>query len=147
AGSIPVTRSTVKGLVTANVTGPGTPGQHAGTAHTWDNVGLTPTEGPAMTPPKRPARREFGQLDQLPSGRWRARFTGPDGRRITAPLTFATRREGTDYLARTRAELLAGNVAAVVPTTTTLEAYAAEYLRTAASDRKSVVYGESVDLG
>ena len=86
-----------------------------------------------MTPPKRPARREFGQLDQLPSGRWRARFTGPDGRRITAPLTFATRREGTDYLARTRAELLAGNVAAVVPTTTTLEAYAAEYLRTAAS--------------
>ncbi|MEE1651781.1 site-specific integrase [Brachybacterium sp. J144] len=86
-----------------------------------------------MTPPKRPARREFGQLDQLPSGRWRARFTGPDGRRITAPLTFATRREGADYLARTRAELLAGNVAPVVPTMTTLEAYAAEYLRTAAT--------------
>ncbi|MGO1201225.1 MAG: Lsr2 family DNA-binding protein, partial [Dermabacteraceae bacterium] len=86
-----------------------------------------------MTAPKRSARREFGQLDKLPSGRWRARFTGPDGRRITAPLTFATRREGTDYLARTRSELLAGNVAAVVPTMTTLEAYAAEYLRTAAS--------------
>ncbi|MGP9581329.1 tyrosine-type recombinase/integrase [Brachybacterium sp. AOP35-5H-19] len=78
------------------------------------------------------SRREFGQLERLPSGRWRARFTAPDGRRIRAPRTFATRREGADYLARVRGELLAGNVAAVVPTTTTLEDYARTYLRDAA---------------
>ena len=78
------------------------------------------------------SRREFGQLERLPSGRWRARFTAPDGRRIRAPRTFPTRREGADYLARVHGELLAGNVAAVVPTTTTLEDYAHEYLRTAA---------------
>ena len=79
------------------------------------------------------SRREFGQLERLPSGRWRARFTAPDGRRIRAPRTFATRREGAEYLARVRGELLAGNVAAVVPTTTTLEDYARTYLRDAAA--------------
>ena len=79
------------------------------------------------------SRREFGQLERLPSGRWRARFsTAPDGHRVRAPRTFGTRREGADYLARVRGELLAGNVAAVVPTTVTLEDYAREYLRTAA---------------
>src|SRR5699024_138809 len=46
---------------------------------------------------------------------------------------FATRREGAEYLARVRGELLAGNVAAVVPTTTTLEDYARTYLRDAAA--------------
>ena len=75
-------------------------------------------------------RREFGQVDRLPSGRYRARFTGPDGRRISAPHTFTTRREATEFLAKTRGELLAGNTAAVIPCTMTLAEYLTQYLHT-----------------
>ena len=79
------------------------------------------------------SRRSFGMIDQLPSGRWRARFTGPDSRRRTAPVTFATRRDADAYLARVHAELLAGNVAAVIPVPVTLAEHAEDYLRTAAA--------------
>ena len=75
-------------------------------------------------------RREFGQVDRLPSGRYRARFTGPNGRRISAPHTFTTRREATEFLAKTRGELLAGNTAAVIPCTMTLAEYLTQYLHT-----------------
>ena len=75
-------------------------------------------------------RREFGQVDRLPSGRYRARFTGPDGRRISAPHTFTTRREAAEFLAKTRGELLAGNTAAVIPCTMTLAEYLTQYLHT-----------------
>lgn len=75
-------------------------------------------------------RREFGQVDRLPSGRYRARFTGPNGRRISAPHTFTTRREAAEFLAKTRGELLAGNTAAVIPCTMTLAEYLTQYLHT-----------------
>ena len=42
-------------------------------------------------------RRTTGAVDRLPSGRWRARFTTPDGRRLTA--TRATKREADAWLA------------------------------------------------
>ncbi|HET6873639.1 MAG TPA: site-specific integrase [Acidimicrobiales bacterium] len=42
-------------------------------------------------------RRTRGAVDQLPSGRWRARFTTPDGRRLSA--TVATKREADAWLA------------------------------------------------
>ena len=34
-------------------------------------------------------RRRFGSLRQLPSGRWQATYSTPDGTRVTAPHTFA----------------------------------------------------------
>ncbi|ATG52637.1 site-specific integrase [Brachybacterium vulturis] len=81
----------------------------------------------------RRTHREFGQIDRQRSGRYRARFTGPDGRLVTAPHTFATKREATDYLARVRGELLAGNTAAVIPTRITVAEAVATYLRTNAT--------------
>jgi hypothetical protein len=36
-------------------------------------------------------RRHSGSLRQLPSGRYQVRYTGPDGRRRTAPQTFPSR--------------------------------------------------------
>ncbi|MDN5599222.1 MAG: site-specific integrase, partial [Brachybacterium sp.] len=81
---------------------------------------------------RRRSHREFGQIDRQRSGRYRARFTGPDGRMVSAPSTFATRPEASEYLARVRAELLAGNVAAVAPSRVTLAQYAESYLRTSA---------------
>ncbi|MGO1226530.1 MAG: tyrosine-type recombinase/integrase [Brachybacterium sp.] len=76
------------------------------------------------------SRREFGQIDRQRSGRYRARFTGPDGRLVSAPRTFARRREAADYLARVRGELLAGNTAAVIPTRVTVAEAVDTYLRT-----------------
>ena len=40
-----------------------------------------------MTPAK---HRPFGTVAQLPSGKFRARYTGPDGRKYSAPTTFFT---------------------------------------------------------
>ena len=34
------------------------------------------------------SKRSFGQISKLPSGRYRARYTGPDTRLYNAPVTF-----------------------------------------------------------
>jgi integrase len=52
--------------------------------------------------------RSFGTLRQLPSGRWQARYRGPDGLLRTAPGTFVRKTDGSRWLAMTEAELLAG---------------------------------------
>ena len=39
-------------------------------------------------------KRGFGQIIKLPSKRYRARYTGPDGALHNAPTTFDTREEG-----------------------------------------------------
>lgn len=44
-------------------------------------------------------RRSFGQLDKLPSGRWRARYTAPTQARVTAPHTFAAQTDAEGWLA------------------------------------------------
>ena len=38
------------------------------------------------------AKRGFGEISALPSGRFRARYTGPDTRRHSAPVTFVASR-------------------------------------------------------
>lgn len=42
-------------------------------------------------------RRTRGAVDRLPSGRWRARFTSPDGRRLAA--AFVTKASADSWLA------------------------------------------------
>lgn len=81
----------------------------------------------------RRSRSSFGQVAVLPSGRFRVRFTGPDGTRRTGPVTFATRSEAEAYLVQVHAELLRGNTLAVIPTTTTVADYLSTYLRDAAT--------------
>ncbi|MGV9616286.1 tyrosine-type recombinase/integrase [Nocardia xishanensis] len=43
-------------------------------------------------------KRSFGTLRQMTSGRWQARYTGPDMRRYKAPKTFATEDDGKTWL-------------------------------------------------
>ncbi|MEV6963209.1 site-specific integrase [Streptomyces sp. NPDC051207] len=50
-------------------------------------------------------RREFGTVRRLPSGRWQARYIGPDGQRYTAPETFETRSGAQDWLNLVRADI------------------------------------------
>ena len=44
------------------------------------------------------AKRGFGEISVLPSGRFRARYTGPDTRRHSAPVTFVARIDAEGWL-------------------------------------------------
>lgn len=48
-----------------------------------------------MAPPK---KRSFGQIDTLPSGKHRARYTGPDGHLHKAPRTYFTKDDAAAWL-------------------------------------------------
>src|SRR5664280_2006709 len=43
-------------------------------------------------------KRGFGEISRLPSGRYRARYTGPDANRHSAPLTFVARIDAEGWL-------------------------------------------------
>jgi Phage integrase, N-terminal SAM-like domain len=51
------------------------------------------------------SRRRFGRVRRLPSGRYQARYRGPDGVDHPAPSTFATKTDAERWLARTEVEI------------------------------------------
>lgn len=54
------------------------------------------------------ARRGFGSIRKLPSGRFQARYVGPDGREHKAPDTFPRKSDADVWLARVRTEIAEG---------------------------------------
>src|SRR5512144_1569080 len=54
---------------------------------------------PQRGKPRMSGRRRFGALRKLPSGRYQASWTGPDGRRRSTATTFATKTEAARWLA------------------------------------------------
>jgi integrase len=50
-------------------------------------------------------RREWGRVRQLASGRWQARYPGPDGVLRPAPMTFETKKAASSWLADKQAEI------------------------------------------
>lgn len=54
------------------------------------------------------AKRAFGNTRELPSGRWQARYRGPDGRMRSAPQTFARKRDAERWLTLKEAEIARG---------------------------------------
>lgn len=61
-----------------------------------------------MATKKRKRRETFGQIDKLPSGRYRARYVAPDGERHGAPMTFDTMTDARTWLGGIRSDLAAG---------------------------------------
>jgi integrase len=63
---------------------------------------------------RRQTRRHFGSIRRLPSGRWQARYPGPDGLQHTArtpdgrSLTFDSQQYANAYLARVHADIQTG---------------------------------------
>ena len=51
-------------------------------------------------------KRRFGRVRRLPSGRYQARYLGPDGVDRPAPETFATKGEAETWLVRIEADIL-----------------------------------------
>ncbi len=50
-------------------------------------------------------KRDWGRIRQLPSGRWQARYPGPDDKLRAAPQTFERKAEASNWLADKRAEI------------------------------------------
>jgi integrase len=55
---------------------------------------------------RKDARRRFGNVRQLPSGRYQASYRGPDGLRRNAPNTFTTEKLAEKWLTLKEAEIL-----------------------------------------
>ncbi|KAF3466534.1 tyrosine-type recombinase/integrase [Streptomyces sp. Tu 3180] len=53
-------------------------------------------------------RRRFGAIRRLPSGRYQARYPGPDGVMRPAPFTFETMADADDWLAEKQTEIRRG---------------------------------------
>ncbi len=53
-------------------------------------------------------RRGFGNIRQLPSGRWQARYPGPDGQFRKAPDTFETKRAAERWLSVVESQIIQG---------------------------------------
>src|SRR5690625_1162840 len=58
---------------------------------------------------KKVARRRFGKIRRLPSGRYQASYIGPDGLRRTAPETYEHEWQAEDWLKLREAELVRGD--------------------------------------
>ncbi|MGW3066238.1 tyrosine-type recombinase/integrase [Streptomyces sp. NPDC001130] len=54
-------------------------------------------------------RRQFGRVRKLPSGRYQARYVGPDGQLRPAPETFRTKKDADDWLADKQTEMRRGD--------------------------------------
>ena len=54
-------------------------------------------------------KRRFGRVRRLPSGRWQARYNGPDGIDRPAPRTLASKTDAERWLALTEAEIVRGD--------------------------------------
>ncbi|WP_425003861.1 tyrosine-type recombinase/integrase [Mycolicibacterium sp. S3B2] len=55
---------------------------------------------------KDPKPGTFGSVHQLPSGRYRASYYGPDGRRYKAPTTFTAQKAARSWLALRQSEII-----------------------------------------
>jgi integrase len=56
-----------------------------------------------------PGKRRFGRVRELPSGRWQARYKGPDGIDRPASQTFDSRTSAERWLTLTEAEVIRGD--------------------------------------
>lgn len=59
-----------------------------------------------MVPARKRSKRSFGGLRRLPSGRWQANYTGPDGVLHKAPATFDAKVDAEAWLADRRREIV-----------------------------------------
>jgi integrase len=73
-------------------------------------------------------RRRFGRVRKLPSGRWQARYPGPDGTDHSAPHTFATKKDAQRWLTVKEADITRGDWFDPAAGTVPFAEYAAEWM-------------------
>lgn len=72
--------------------------------------------------------KRFGEVSKLPSGRWRARYWGPDGQRYSAPRTFSTKTDAGTFLTLREADIAREEWKPNPTTATAFGDYAATWL-------------------
>ncbi|WP_371670386.1 site-specific integrase [Streptomyces sp. NBC_00289] len=77
---------------------------------------------------KRKSRRGFGRIRKLPSGRYQARYPGPDGVLRPADRTFATTTDADRWLAKKRIEIEDGRWIDPAEGQTTVREWSARWL-------------------
>lgn len=79
---------------------------------------------------KQGRRASFGSVRKLPSGRFQARYTAPDGIEHRAPTTFQFKGDAQTWLAMERTKITNGKWMPVLdkPTTTTFTDYSTDWL-------------------
>lgn len=85
---------------------------------------------------KRKQRRAFGRIRKLPSGRYQARYPGPDGILRPADRTFATKTDAGRWLDRKRIEIDEGRWIDPADGQTTVRDWAARWLAAVAPQLK-----------
>ncbi len=94
---------------------------------------------------RRRARRSFGSVERLPSGRFRARVIGPEGRHVSAPTTFISRTDASVWVDVQHADLVRGTWRAPVrpSASPTVAAYVGEWIEQHPTARNSTkeLYG------
>ncbi len=63
-------------------------------------------ESGTLMPNAKGSRKRFGSIRTLPSGKYQARYTGPDGLVHHAPMTFQTTGDADTWLATVRADIV-----------------------------------------
>lgn len=56
----------------------------------------------------KPGHRRFGNVRARASGRWQARYLGPDGRLRSAPMTFGSRKDAERWLTLVESQMIRG---------------------------------------
>jgi len=77
---------------------------------------------------RRKGRRTFGNVWQLPSGRHRASYLGPDGKRRGGPTTFPTVADADAWLSTVSTQIVSGDWRPPEPSRETFGAYAKRHL-------------------
>ena len=62
-----------------------------------------------------PKSRQFGNIRKLPSGRYQARYRGPDGQLRPAPVTFERKTDASRWLSLKETEISKGEWIAPEP--------------------------------
>jgi integrase len=73
--------------------------------------------------------RRFGNTRRRSSGRWQARYPGPDGLMRNAPHTFASKRDAEQWLTVTEAAMLRGDWTDPLLGKITLQEYGARWIK------------------
>lgn len=92
-----------------------------------------------MTTRRRKGRRTFGNVYKLKSGRYRASYLAPDGKRRAGETTFATVADPSAWLATIETELLRGEWRAPEPARETFGSYGKRWLASRPDLRPSTV--------
>ena len=83
--------------------------------------------------------RRFGRVRRLPSGRWQARYHGPDGIDRPAPRTFERRADAERWLAGVESELVSGEWIDPDAASVTLEEFGTAWIAERAGLRPKTV--------